>query len=551
MRAGLRIVAAITMLALVAPLAAQLPDSRTFSRPALPRDEVLRRLDLRLAWRQSVPMDGRKDALLRVLIDGRDLLVLTRSGMVARLDAETGRIYWKSRAGRPYTAAPVIAANNRSVFAVMNAEALSIDRERGELEWKFDLPAGISTAPVADDDLYYLPGSDNRITAFALPPPEEFLAGLSPAVRRERSTPREAWTQYTNLELAFQPLRTPTMLFCISPEGKARAYSAAKGGESFRFTAGGKIRAKPGQFGDSVYVGADDGDVTALSLTTGKQLWRYTAGSAILRTPAAIDTDLFVTSEREGMARLDRETGDSKWKVPLGRGRVSTTNPDADMFLAASERFVYALDASKRLLVIDRKRGVTLSMVNWVGYRHHIVNVVTDRLYLAANDGTIICLHDRALPKAVRYRLQVENAEAPIHRKLDEPVSDDSARPGRLEDLLKDLGKKYRFRFEFDTIRLKAAGLEGVADKEVKMPRVDERPLRELLEKLLNAAGAAFDVAGGNIRIIPPVEKGREKEKEKEKDKGKEKEKEKEKDAAPPKGKDKEKDKGKEKDKDD
>jgi outer membrane protein assembly factor BamB len=481
-----------------------------YSSPSTPSNEVLRRLGMRLAWQATVPMDGRKDGFARILIDNEDLLVLTRSGMLARINAETGKFYWKTRVGRPYTTTPTISANFRSVFVVMNAEASSIERERGTQEWRMDLPTGLSAAPVVGEvvvekvteDVYFFPGANNHLSAYVLPPPEEYLAGLSARDRRDLGKPRRLWSAESNLELTFQPLRTASILFAISPSGKGRAFNTRNGEEAYRFEAFGKVHSRPGQHGDDAYIGSDDGNVYALSLLAGKLRWRHTAGSSIRNTPAALDTDVFVTSDREGMARLDAETGDSKWKVAI-KGRVSSTNPDADLFLAASERFVYALDFSGRTVILDRKRGTTLSRVDWSAWTIPVVNMVTDRLYLAANDGTIVCLHDQELPRPIRYRKAIEDREAPIHRRLERFVTEESNREGRLEDHLKYLAKKYNFKFEFDMARLKLAKMEGVKDREVKLPRVDEKPLADLLEKLLDLVEARYDIFEGMIRILP------------------------------------------------
>src|SRR5262249_36956963 len=133
------------------PLMGQYVRTRTFSHPATPSAAELRKLGLHLRWRVSVPMDGTKDGLMRVVVDRKDLLVLTRSGMMARYDAETGGRCWKPRAGRPYSAVPALAANARSVFVVVNAEVFSLDRERGQREWRMLLLGGLSAAPATGE----------------------------------------------------------------------------------------------------------------------------------------------------------------------------------------------------------------------------------------------------------------------------------------------------------------------------------------------------------------------------------------------------------------
>src|SRR5215213_3060700 len=99
----------LTVLAVILtamPLSAQVPRSRIYSTPPLPSDDALRRLNLHLAWRIAVPTDGQRDGLLRVEVIGPDLFVLTRSGLLTRIDAETGLVHWRTRQDKPYTTLP-------------------------------------------------------------------------------------------------------------------------------------------------------------------------------------------------------------------------------------------------------------------------------------------------------------------------------------------------------------------------------------------------------------------------------------------------------------
>ncbi len=137
---------------------AQIPRSDVYSRPTLPSTEALSRLNLRMAWRTYVPLDGRRDSIIRIELIGSDMFVLTRSGEVVRLDQETGEQKWRLRVGKPYTIAPFIAANSRSVYLVANAEIFGFDRARGTRKWDYPLRAGIAAAPAVDEEQVYLPG---------------------------------------------------------------------------------------------------------------------------------------------------------------------------------------------------------------------------------------------------------------------------------------------------------------------------------------------------------------------------------------------------------
>lgn len=512
--------AIVTTLLGAAALLAQIPSTREriYSRPAIPSAESLRRLNLTQQWRAYVPMAGARDGLLQAHLDGKDLFVLTRSGMVMRLDAETGVTRWRARVGaKPYTMLPYVAVNTRSVLVIANATLVALQRGDGSKAWDFRLTAGISAPPAVDDEQIYLPGVDERLYAYYLPFASEAAGAESPvygerALRAEvRPTP--VWEEQTNITLSFRPVQTTETLMVVGPSGRAFGFwKTAREGttshEAFRFDADGKVTVAPGHYGEMGYVGTDNGALYAINLTTGRQRWRHVAGTEISRRPVALEGDLFVTSKREGMARLDRATGDSLWRVPA-RGGATETNREADRFLAANSKYVYAFDESNRLLVLDRKRGARLSLLDTTGFRFPVVNEITDRLYLAANDGLIVCLRDREQLEPIRHKAKLEEASSPTRKILETKVSMPSGKPTALRDVLAQLNAKYKLRFVVAEQAFKQAGLANVQDRQISTPRADERPLKDQLQRILNLVKATYLLRDDTILIIPgkPEEK--------------------------------------------
>src|SRR5207248_3175104 len=133
-----------------------------------------------------VPMDGRRDGLLRVQFEERDLFVLTRSGMVQRMDAETGRVYWKKRVGKPYSLLPFLAANSRGVGVIANVTLYGLNRGTGNAEWDYRLRTGVSAQPIADEEQIYVPSVTGRIAAYYLPFVSEGGGATSSPVYSER-----------------------------------------------------------------------------------------------------------------------------------------------------------------------------------------------------------------------------------------------------------------------------------------------------------------------------------------------------------------------------
>src|SRR5262249_35916306 len=154
------------------------------------------------------------------------------------------------------------------------------------------------------------------------------------------------------------------------------------------------------QLGNTAYAATQDGVVYALDIPTGQVPWRFVANGRVLQQPVATETDLFVVVIPGGLTRVNRTTGELIWQ-----------QPDAGRFLAANPKFVYATALLGKLLVVDRSRGIGLSNVDCSDSNLPVTNHKTDRLFLAANDGTLLCLHDRQYPKPLAN--QVPRAAAP------------------------------------------------------------------------------------------------------------------------------------------
>jgi outer membrane protein assembly factor BamB len=495
--------------------------SKIYSRPALPSAEALRRLNLTMAWTRLVPMDGRRDRLFSVQLDHKDMLVQTRSGLVMVLDAETGVVRWKQRVGNPYEATKPLAFNSRGVYVINSTFLFALDRATGTRQWRYSAPAGVSSAPLADTEQLYLPTATKRLYAYYLPRPEPegavpgLPAGPGSTAREGRRAgtiegelrPITVWIEQADMPLGLNAVQSVDTVLVVSPEGQVKAYSKVPregrpSNEVYRLDLDTQVSIHPGSFKDTAFIGGKDSNLYAIDMVSGRIRWRYTAGTPISRQPIALDREVYVTSERGGLVRVNGDTGEALWRVPQGR-RILESNPDADRFLAANPKFVYAFDASGRLLVLDRKRGVRLSTYDTVSFRYPIPNPVTDRLYLAANNGLIVCLHDRDYATPIRHRVAEEEAANPLKQKLLLPVTEPGLKSTPLRDVLTYLRTRYAIKFVLSERAFKEAGIEGIGLKKVIVPTMIKRPLADLLTRVFNAADATYQVVDDTILVLP------------------------------------------------
>ncbi len=449
----LLIVAAVLVVAAVAPLAAQNPTSRLYTTPSAPPQDALDRLRLKTAWTATVPTDGRRDGLYTVQVlphhAGQELLVQTRSGAIVMFDGETGRLRWSTRVGTPYRVSQPLAYNNDSVFVINNIQLFALERDTGRVQWEFEMPNGATAPPVADEHQIFLSLSNGRFDAYTLPNlvlwaqlarqgkvPGSMTDLESARVRKGTDLPAIGPLSGAREAYRLPPIGPqPTWDYSFVPDDKVEAapllagdrvllpcaggqiIGVAKGAAKVAWTplqARGKIALPAGQFEDTGYVASSDGNIYAIGITTGNLLWRFTAGGLPTQPPAVLDESVYVAIDRAGLYRVRRSDGREAWR-----------NRDATRFLASNRKFVYAADPQGRLLVIDRDRGTTLSTYN--GTRDFVFpvrNQWTDRLYLAANDGLIVCLHDRATDKP-----EVMKAPPKERTPLPPPGGDDKAAP--------------------------------------------------------------------------------------------------------------------------
>lgn len=425
--------------------------SRVFSRPTLPTREALDQLNLKLAWRTYAATNGTRDSVKTVHLAGDDVFVHARSGLLTCIDSATGQTRWRVTTGPAFPAVAEMAYNSAMVFGINGTLLTAFDRANGRLLWQSDLPGtSVSTAPLADDPVpakkepghLYISGSNNHLYVYELPylnvgggaitqqpppvpegrpvpplgkplpTPESDLSVMArfpslyggtggqlstvgplssarDASRTVRSGPAPLliFEHFCDGRLDTPPVMGFDGLLFAGANGNVFTVSRRVGRELFEpFSTDGPIVTPPGVHGDMAYVVGGDKGVYAVKISspTGRRYWRFTKGAPILHRPAATDDSVYITVERSGLWRLDRETGIEIWG-----------NPDAHRFLASNAKFVYALDVSGRLMVLDRKRGTRLSGYPTRDFNFPVINDSTDRIFLAAHDGMIACLHDK------------------------------------------------------------------------------------------------------------------------------------------------------------
>ncbi|OAI55110.1 hypothetical protein AYO44_02935 [Planctomycetaceae bacterium SCGC AG-212-F19] len=472
----------ILTLALAAGLASAQTPPRVYTNPVIPTVDALNRVGLKLAWKTALPVEDSRDGIATTQVVGDRIFVQLRNGAVLAINADTGQTIWRARVGQAYKVMVGLGFNYDSVFGVNGTRLFALDRASGRTKWESDLPNVPTAAPVADSMRAYVCLTGNRINVYRLPVPDldgfmpegakpppppakpaapgkieplppppdtgprrsslgtyygsesrvatPLTSGnrpgnvtytpLASALQTSQSLAKGyelplSWEYLADSRLAIAPLlslRKPGEGpgFLMLPSARGTMYGSSKAGRAlvYSFQTEGPVSAPPGQYGDIAYIPYEDDTLVAMNIENGKLLWRVAMGGTSRRRPEVTDEDVYMMPERSGLYRLNRATGEVIWH-----------NPKAEQFLAANPQSVYALDRRGQVLILDRARGTQIGTLDIRDFSVPMVNDYTDRMYLAAHDGLLICLYDRHYDKPAWNKQLLEEKKPEPPKKAD------------------------------------------------------------------------------------------------------------------------------------
>ena len=403
-------------------------------------------MSLDLGWDLKLPMAGPTDGIFSIQVlpwyDSRkkynpQLMVQTESGRLFLLDAENGEVLWTAKLDSKKMLP--VAANSHALYVVRNDTLYIFDRVTGEqqLFW-YDTKKGkhfgmllqsqespgkrpgtdpafappVATPAADEESLFYTTG--DSIVSFGVPNypdlaeyarqvamrPRKMFEPVPPKSDIPKNSPRPQlnWVyRLGKMTVATRPAVTPHQVCVVTTDGHFISIEKNGEGERFRFNAKSKVAAALGRHetpdSECVYIASEDQMLYAFDLKNGNPLWRFIAGGALSQKPNVNDSDIYLMANKVGMYRIDRRTGNEEW-----------VNKKAHEFLAANRKFVYTRDARGSLQIHDRNRGEILATYNVMDWRVSVANEWTDRIYLANNDGLMMCLflHDNQHPVVMK-----------------------------------------------------------------------------------------------------------------------------------------------------
>ncbi len=405
-------------------------------------ERVAARHGLARAWHAQVRLDRGRARVKHVVLNQGLLLVQTDRAMLQAIDAETGQTLWAIQVGQRNHPSLAPAANGEVVGAINGSTLYVVNRFTGKLLWKTQIDGAPGAGAELSDSRAYVPLTDGQIVAYRLkqesngtkaaesdedvPPGEEAIPEDEQAVEQkrradyrldQRRTPPLICQSFGRVLV--QPLVTrqdvgEEFVAWATDRGYMFVGSINRKREThfpilYRLATEAGIATRPSYLphnpnvvGDAgvIFTASRDGFVHALNDKNGSAMWRFSTGEPILERIAVLGNRLYVSTQPGGMYCLDSKTGSQQWWTP-----------NVMQFVAAGKARVYATDKLDRLLVIDSETGARIDAVDVRPHPIRLMNMQTDRIFLASETGLIHCLHE------------IEQVEPLDHLQTLEPVA--------------------------------------------------------------------------------------------------------------------------------
>ena len=256
----------------------------------------------------------------------------------------------------------------------MEGELLALDREGGEILWRFalqgddDAVKAIYGPPAVIDDAVLFGGYDGTLYALSQETGEEVHFGR---IRVGEGEP-----------IVGGAVVVDDVVLVGSSDGYLYAFSLAEGEELWKFKTDGQVWSTPAVDDGTAYVGSMDRKLYAVDIADGGKRWEFSTKGAIIAEPLVSNGRVYVGSFDGTFYAVDGRTGDEAWRFDgaskwYWSGAVATRDT---LFASSLDGNLYALDLESGSLrwKLDAEAPIIGSPA-----------IVGDRIAVAPDDGDV------------------------------------------------------------------------------------------------------------------------------------------------------------------
>jgi len=349
-------------------------------RSFLPNEAELNRLGLTMSWWAQASVNPKQDSVEFFVVDEQNAFVQSTTGIISSFHAEQGKKLWSQLVGIPEQQSYPVTTSENDVLITIGLHLYSMRKATGKKTWELIVSEYPSTSPEMDDSFIFVGTLDGSVLAYDLAQVSSlYRRGLLP----QWTVRSRLWNFQTPDLIISPPISVGKNVVFASRRGIVYSLKGANKELRYQLESGNEIHTPLGYSKNRIFVADRNSRMLCMDIESGRVLWTFAGGTPILQQPRVVGESVYIVPHREGLISLATVGGLQQWQAPM-----------VNSFVAASESRVYARDENKNLLVLDRKTGKRIGMINMRNFPIHAANDRTDRIFLTSADGTVIALRE-------------------------------------------------------------------------------------------------------------------------------------------------------------
>ncbi len=351
-----------------------------YRRVSLPNNLALKSLGLERAWWNQANIVPRVSRLTHVSVDEKRCYTLSTIGDISAFDSETGKKLWVNQVGLPNQPNTRVVSNKKYAMFTAGSFLYALDYRTGDRVFEVRLPRIPSSPILVDDKHVYTTGFDGSVYALSLKEIEKlYRNNLLP----QWSNNVIVWRYNTSERVPSSAISIGNTINFVSTNKSLYSVSSSDRRLNFQMETDARFSAPLGQFQEFLYAATEDLKFYCVNVEKRSIQWEFTTVDLINHKPIVVGQNLYLFPSSGGVLCLHAETGSELWWQPEGK-----------KFLAASKSKVYIADSNSRLIALARETGKILGSAYLENYNILYANALTDRIFLAANNGLVVSVRE-------------------------------------------------------------------------------------------------------------------------------------------------------------
>jgi outer membrane protein assembly factor BamB len=352
-------------------------------------------------WESSLDLDRARGLTGAHLLDDT-LYFTTDSGEAHAMQAGAGLPRWSQNVAESvYEIFPPThfrgPAGRPMVVFTTSARTLVIDRLMGDVIADMPIDRAVAGAGVITGSRLYFGSADGHLYCMNWTDPRTNSAVL-------------IWRVMAGGPVTGRPLlvNNDDDLIFASQGGSVFCCTAAQKVLNWRARTGGPIIGEIALDGPGVFVAGTDRSLYRFNALSGTREWRLRFPEPLNQGPVVNGGIVFQFCEGEGITAVDAENGEVLWQVA-----------DAQRFLCRGVDDALLVSRGGEIIQVAVATGKTLHRVKLPGNVMAVRNTTDDTLYLASNQGQVLCAKRIGTPHLTPQ--QLADARRTLHKPVDAP----------------------------------------------------------------------------------------------------------------------------------